>query len=84
MSSYFKWWTYIFQVQHENDNQNESKKFYECGACDKVFKTNENRKNHRVVDHPEIERLNVCKICQKGFIYPKHLRDHQKIHQGHK
>ena len=62
-----------------------AEKLYVCTDCDASFQTKIERRRHRGLVHPDLELPYICEVCQKRFLYPKLLREHQKHqHQSYR
>ncbi|KAI5748045.1 hypothetical protein M8J77_021303 [Diaphorina citri] len=56
---------------------------YECDICNASFKTNYERKKHRIYVHSET-RPYQCNLCNASFKRPGHLKQHGKTHNTEK
>lgn len=50
--------------------------------CTKVFDRASERRKHEHTHQPALTNRYQCRMCNKGFRYPKDLRRHQKIHEN--
>ncbi len=56
---------------------------FQCRFCDRCFPQGSNRLTHERLVHEKIY-LHHCKTCQKGFVSPSAVRQHERIHLKHK
>ena len=73
------------QTLKHKDISVPAEKPYVCTDCDACFQTKIERRRHRGLVHPDLELPYICEVCQKRFLYPKLLREHQKHqHQSYR
>ena len=60
----------------------EKKKVHKCDirGCERVFSTKYSLKRH-IIKHAN-KKLYVCKYCNKGFVLPQYLEEHEYTHTG--
>lgn len=72
-------------LKHKDDISVLVEKPYKCTDCNASFQTKIERRRHRGLVHPDLELPYICEVCQKRFLYPKLLREHQKHqHQSYR
>lgn len=61
---------------HESQNVKE----YKCQECQQSFLKRQLLQQHTIQSHPDLDKPHTCQYCDKGFLYPKQLIRHEKVH----